>query len=83
MNGSERNGHARWSALRRGILNSPPPLVDAVSSLYEHTIDRIFVDKCRRHVQAVERRLAAGLSATAQTAVRRWLARIATDFQQA
>ena len=38
--------------------------------------------KCRRHVRAVERRLMAGLSAKAQTTVRRWLSRIATDLQQ-
>ena len=31
------------------------------------------LDKCRRHVQAVERRLAAGLSAKAQATIRRWL----------
>ena len=41
------------------------------------------LDKCRLHVQAVERRLASGLSATARATVRRWLARIAADFQQA
>jgi DNA-binding MarR family transcriptional regulator len=41
------------------------------------------LDKCRRHVQAVERRLASGLSAKSQATVRRWLARIAADFQQA
>jgi DNA-binding MarR family transcriptional regulator len=41
------------------------------------------LDKCRRHVQAVERRLAAGLSAKSQATVRRWLARIAAEFQQA
>jgi DNA-binding MarR family transcriptional regulator len=39
--------------------------------------------KCRRHVQAVERRLAAGLSAKSQATVRRWLANIAADLQQA
>ena len=38
------------------------------------------LDKCRRHARAVERRLAAGLSATAQATVRRWLARIAKDL---
>lgn len=31
--------------------------------------------KCRRHVQALERRLMAGLSATAQATVRRWLSK--------
>jgi DNA-binding MarR family transcriptional regulator len=41
------------------------------------------LDKCRRHVQAVERRLAAGLSAKSQVTVRRWLAKIAEDLQQA
>lgn len=40
------------------------------------------LDKCRRHVQAVERRLVAGLSAKSQATVRLWLARIAADFQQ-
>jgi DNA-binding MarR family transcriptional regulator len=38
--------------------------------------------KCRRHVKALERRLAAGLSTKAQVTVRRWLSRIATDLQQ-
>jgi DNA-binding MarR family transcriptional regulator len=40
------------------------------------------LDKCRRHVQAVERRLTAKLSARAQATVRRWLAGIASEFQQ-
>ena len=39
------------------------------------------LDRCRRHVQAVERRLAMGLSKKAQMTVRRWLARVALDFQ--
>lgn len=41
------------------------------------------LEKCRRHVQAVERRLAAGLSAKSRATVRRWLANIAADLQQA
>jgi DNA-binding MarR family transcriptional regulator len=36
------------------------------------------LDKCRRHVNAVERRLVAGLGAKAETTIRRWLAKIAT-----
>jgi DNA-binding MarR family transcriptional regulator len=40
------------------------------------------LDQCRRHVNAVERRLSAGLSAKAQVTVRRWLAGIASEFQQ-
>jgi DNA-binding MarR family transcriptional regulator len=35
---------------------------------------------CRRHVLALERRLAAGLTAKTQVTVRRWLARIALDL---
>jgi DNA-binding MarR family transcriptional regulator len=38
------------------------------------------LDKCRRHVDAVERRLAAGLGAPAEVTIRRWLARIAADL---
>jgi DNA-binding MarR family transcriptional regulator len=38
------------------------------------------LDKCRRHVNAVERRLAARLSARAQATVRRWLARVASEL---
>jgi DNA-binding MarR family transcriptional regulator len=38
------------------------------------------LDRCRRHAQTVERRLAAGLSAPAQRTIRRWLARIAADL---
>ncbi|QWG11199.1 MarR family transcriptional regulator [Bradyrhizobium sediminis] len=40
------------------------------------------LEKCRRHVQAVERRLTAGLSAKAQATVRRWLSKIAADLSQ-
>lgn len=36
---------------------------------------------CRRHVMALERRLMAGLGATAQATVRRWLSKIAADLQ--
>jgi len=41
----------------------------------------VLLDKCRRHINAVERRLAAGLSAKTEATVRRWLARVALDFQ--
>jgi len=37
--------------------------------------------KCRRHSLALERRLAAGLSAREERAVRRWLAKIALTLQ--
>jgi DNA-binding MarR family transcriptional regulator len=38
--------------------------------------------QCRRHVLALERRLAAGLTAKTQATVRRWLARIAMDLTE-
>jgi len=38
------------------------------------------LDKCRRHAQAIERRLTAGLSASGQRAIRRWLAQVAADL---
>jgi DNA-binding MarR family transcriptional regulator len=40
------------------------------------------LDQCRRPVQALERRLVAGLGAKAQATVRRWLSKIAADLQQ-
>ena len=40
------------------------------------------LDKCRRRVNALERRLLAGLGAKAQATVRRWLSDIAADLQQ-
>jgi DNA-binding MarR family transcriptional regulator len=39
------------------------------------------LDRCRRHVQAVERRLVAGMGAKAQKTIRRWLSKIAADLQ--
>jgi DNA-binding MarR family transcriptional regulator len=41
------------------------------------------LDKCRRRVNAVERRLLAGLGAKAEVTIRRWLSKIASDLQEA
>jgi DNA-binding MarR family transcriptional regulator len=38
--------------------------------------------QCRRHAKALERRLAAGLTAAEQLTIRRWLSKIAADLQQ-
>jgi DNA-binding MarR family transcriptional regulator len=38
------------------------------------------LDKCRRRVTAVERRLVAGLGAKAEATIRRWLSKIAQDL---
>jgi len=43
---------------------------------------RTLLDKCRRHVKALERRLMAGLGARAQVTVRHWLSKIAADLPQ-
>jgi DNA-binding MarR family transcriptional regulator len=42
----------------------------------------ILLEKCRRHVRALERRLMARLSAKAQVTIRRWLSKIAAELQQ-
>jgi DNA-binding MarR family transcriptional regulator len=41
----------------------------------------MLLEKCRRPVMALERRLAVGLSPQSLRAIRRWLARIAADLQ--
>jgi DNA-binding MarR family transcriptional regulator len=38
------------------------------------------LDRCKRHAQVIERRLAAGLSTKDQTVIRRWLAKIAANL---
>jgi DNA-binding MarR family transcriptional regulator len=38
--------------------------------------------ECQRHAKALERRLAAGLTAKAELTIRRWLSKIAADLQQ-
>jgi DNA-binding MarR family transcriptional regulator len=65
------------------IRKTPHPIHGRVLQWTLTRRGAVLLDKCRRHVQAVERRLVAGLSAKSQVAVRRWLARIAADFQQA
>jgi DNA-binding MarR family transcriptional regulator len=42
---------------------------------------RMLLEKCRRHVRALERRLASGLTAKTQATVRRWLSKIAADLR--
>lgn len=43
----------------------------------------VLLDKCRRHAQALERRLAKGTSARDLAAIKRWLAKIAADLHEA
>ena len=63
------------------IRKSPHPVHGRV---LQWTLTRrggTLLDKCRRHVKALERRLMAGLSAKAQLTVRRWLSKVAADLQ--
>ena len=69
----ERNG---------AIRKTPHPIHGRVLQWTLTRRGAVLLDKCRRHVQAVERRLSAGLSKKAQATVRRWLAGIASEFQQ-
>ena len=66
----------------RAIRKTPHPVHGRV---LQWTLTRrggTLLDKCRRHVMALERRLMAGLSSKAQLTVRRWLSKIAAELQQ-
>ena len=69
----ERNG---------AIARTPHPLHGRVVQWTLTRRGTRLLENCRRHALALERRLAAGLSAKSQAAVRRWLSKIATDLQQ-
>jgi DNA-binding MarR family transcriptional regulator len=63
------------------IRNTPHPVHGRV---LQWTLTRrglTLLGQCRRHAKALERRLAAGLSANALVAIRRWLSKIAADLQ--
>ncbi|WP_407160371.1 MarR family winged helix-turn-helix transcriptional regulator [Bradyrhizobium sp. STM 3557] len=49
-------------------------------TLTPHGLD--LLQKCRRHAQALERRLAGGMSEKKLATIRRWLAKIAVDLQE-
>jgi DNA-binding MarR family transcriptional regulator len=65
------------------IRKTPHPIHGRVLQWTLTRRGTVLLEKCRRHVQVVERRLTSGLSAKSQATVRSWLARIAADFQQA
>ncbi len=64
------------------IRKTPHPVHGRVLQWKLTRRGRTLLEKCRRHVKALERRLMAGLSAKAQATVRRWLSKIAADLQQ-
>jgi DNA-binding MarR family transcriptional regulator len=64
------------------IRKTPHPVHGRVLQWALTRRGRTLLEKCRRHVKALERRLMAGLGAKAQVTVRRWLSKIAADLQQ-
>jgi DNA-binding MarR family transcriptional regulator len=64
------------------IRKSPHPVHGRVLQWTLTRRGATLLDKCRRHVKAVERRLMAGLAARAQATIRRWLSKIAAELQQ-
>jgi DNA-binding MarR family transcriptional regulator len=64
------------------IRKTPHPVHGRVLQWALTRRGRTLLEKCRRHVKALERRLMAGLGAKAQVTVRRWLSKIAADRQQ-
>jgi DNA-binding MarR family transcriptional regulator len=62
------------------IRKTPHPIHGRVLQWKVTPRGAALLERCRRHAQTVERRLAAGLSAPAQRTIRRWLARIAADL---
>ena len=68
---------------RDGAIRKTPHPVHG--RLLQWTLTRrglILLDKCRRHAMVLERRLTAGLSATGEVMVRRWLSKIAAELPQ-
>lgn len=64
------------------ILKTPHPVHGRMLqwTLTPHGLD--LLQKCRRHAQALERRLATGMSAKELATIRRWLAKVAADLQE-
>jgi len=68
---------------RSGAIRRTPHPVHG--RLLQWTLTRrggTLLDKCARHVRALERRLTGGLSAKAQATIRRWLSKIAAELPQ-
>jgi DNA-binding MarR family transcriptional regulator len=68
---------------RSGAIRKTPHPVHG--RLLQWTLTRrglTLLEKCRRRAMALERRLLAGLSTTAEVTVRRWLSNIAAELQR-
>jgi DNA-binding MarR family transcriptional regulator len=68
---------------RSGWLASYPHAVHGRIQQLEITkAGRDLLARCRPHIQRIEKRLTAGLSASDERIIRRWLVRVATDEQE-
>jgi len=63
------------------IRKAPHPVHGRVLQWTLTRRGRLLLEKCRRHIRALERRLALGLTAKAQVTIRRWLSKIAADLR--
>jgi DNA-binding MarR family transcriptional regulator len=66
----------------RAIRKTPHPVHGRVLQWTLTPRGLKLLEKCRRQALALERRLSAGLSGTAEATIRRWLVKIAADLQQ-
>jgi DNA-binding MarR family transcriptional regulator len=66
---------------RDGLIErSPDPVHGRILRLALSHEARPLLKRCRGRVNAIEKRMLVGLSATEERAVRRWLAGLATTF---
>ena len=66
----------------RAIRKTPHPVHGRVLQWQLTRHGATLLGRCRRRAMALERRLAAGLTAKEQSIVRRWLSKMAADLQQ-
>jgi DNA-binding MarR family transcriptional regulator len=62
------------------IKKAPHPIHGRVLQWTVTRRGAALLEQCRRRADAIERRLAAGLTTKAQAVIRRWLAKIAADL---
>jgi DNA-binding MarR family transcriptional regulator len=62
------------------IKKAPHPIHGRVLQWTVTRRGAALLERCRRRADAIERRLAAGLTTKAQAVIRRWLAKIAADL---
>jgi DNA-binding MarR family transcriptional regulator len=62
------------------IKKAPHPIHGRVLQWTVTRRGAVLLEQCRRRADAIERRLAAGLTTKAQAVIRRWLAKIAADL---